>query len=125
MIDIELSIEEMEVIVKELEDLICYLWKKDYNNNKVEVKGLSRKEMVMSIIKDGRLFSVKDVSRKMSEVCGKEISCRNVSSLLSYIRDEVEKNNMRREKGGKIDMLYDGELVRVGRGVGKLKWVKN
>ena len=110
--EIKLTKKEMEESVVELEGMVCMLWGMLYDSKKVKVKGLSRKEVLLSILMNGGLWSVKELSGKMSEVVGKEISSRNVSSLLSYLRDDIEK--------GKIE----GELVRIGRGVGKLKFVK-
>ena len=121
----DLNKKELEMSVVELECLVVELWAKVYDSNKIKVKGMSRKEMLMSILVGGKLWSVKDLSKEMGKACGKSISSRNVSSLLSYIRDEVEKNEIRREKGKEVNKLYDGQLNRIGRGVGKLRWVKN
>ncbi len=112
MSEIKLSVKELNVIVEELENLVCELWEKNYDLCKVEVKGMSRKDMLFSVLKSGGLWSVKELSIKMGEKVGKEISSRNVSSLLSYIRDDLEKGERK------------GSLVRVGRGVGKLKYIE-
>ncbi len=124
MSEIKLTKKEMEESVTELECLVVELWALVYDSNKVEVKGLSRKEVLMGILIGGKLWSVKELSLEMGERVGKDISSRNVSSLLSYIRDEVEKNEVAKEKGKEVNKMYDGELKRIGRGVGKLKWVK-
>ena len=112
MSEIKMSAAEMKEAMSEMEGLLCYLWLQNYEAKGIKVKGLSRKEMMLSILMKGGLWSVKDLAAEMGKRAGKDISSRNVSSLLSYLRDDIES--------GKIE----GELSRVGRGVGKLKFSK-
>ncbi len=103
---------EMEESVKELEMVICLLWEENYKLKNIKVKKAGRKEMLFSILQKGELWSVKELSEKMGSIVGSEISSRNVSSLLTYLRNDIENG------------IIKGSLVRVGRGVGKLKFIK-
>ena len=108
--EIKLSKKEVEESVVELEEMVMFLWNEVWKLKGVKVKGLSRKEMLLSILKGGKLWSVKELSVEMGSRVGKDISSRNVSSLLSYLRDDIDKGTLK------------GKIERIGRGVGKIKF---
>ncbi len=98
-----MSLKECEICLNELEEVLCWL------ELKLSVKKfkIGRKSEVLDILKEGNLVSVGDIAKRIG------ITSRNVSSQLSYIRNDFEKD------GNKMI------IVKVGRGVGKLKLMKN
>ncbi len=110
--NVKLSAKELEESVKELESIVCMLWEENFKLRNIKVKKAGRKEVLFNVLKKGDLWSVKELSVKMSKIVGVEISSRNISSLLTYIRNDIENG------------IIKGSLVRVGRGVGKLKFIK-
>lgn len=103
MKEIKLSNEEMVVVINEMEEVLCWLEGK-LNKKKFKV---SRKEEVMDILKEGNLISVSDIGKRVG------ISNRNVSSILCYLRDDLEKEGNKKS------------IVKIGRGVGRLKLIDN
>ena len=106
--------EELKELVVELEKEVIemceiMLWMESKFSRGKSFKK-SRKEILMDILLGGKSWSNKDLSEEMSKVCGVEISRRNVSSLLCYLRDDFDK-----------DDKYD--LVKIGRGNGKNKLI--
>ena len=102
----KLSKEELIKLVGEKENKVKEV------EEKLKSKGVSRKDMLYSILEDGKCYSGEDLSNIMSEKCGCVISRRNVSSLLCYLRDDMDS--------GKIEGKM---LVKVGRGVGLNKMI--
>jgi len=94
---------ELASQVEELEQALCYL---ETKLNKKKFK-TSRKDEVMTILEEGNLISVSDIAKRIN------ISNRNVSSILCYLRDDLEK-------AGDIK-----SIVKIGRGVGRLKLITN
>jgi len=95
--------EEMEKVICEMEEVLIWLELK-LNVKKFKV---NRKDEVLEILKEGKLMSVGDIGKRVG------ISNRNVSSILSYLRNDFEKD------GDKFS------IVKIGRGVGRLKLIKN
>lgn len=107
----EMKKEELVNVVCEMEEVLLFLENKISRGKKYKK---NRKEYLLEILESGGSYSIKELSEKMSEVCGVEISRRNVSSLLSYLRED-------------FDLIKEFEgynLVKVGRGVGKIKLIK-
>ena len=98
--------KELELKIKELEG------KLEVSEEKLKSKGVSRKDMVFNLLSDGKCWSGSDLADKMTEQCGCVISRRNISSLLCYLRDDMD--------AGKIEGKC---LVKVGRGVGLNKLI--
>ncbi len=93
-VDIKLTLKEAVEVVEEMECVLLMLEDKISKFKKIK-KG--RKEEVLEILKEGKLVSIKDIGDRIG------ISSRNVSSQLSYLRD-------------------DGYMIaKIGRGHGKLK----
>lgn len=104
----KLTVAEYKVVIAEMEEALCMLENKIGKSKKFK---LTRKEMVMEVIKDGLEYSVKDIAERVSVMAGLTITNKNISSQLSYLRDDLAKE-------GAFD------LVRIGRGHGKLKLIK-
>jgi hypothetical protein len=102
--------EELEVIICDMEEVLILLEER-ISKGKNYKRG--RKEILLDVLKNGKSWSIKDLSEKMGVECGVEISRRNISSLLSYLRDDFEND--------KDFIKYD--LVKIGRGNGKLKLI--
>lgn len=105
----KMTLAECKAVIEELEGALCLL---EGNLGSTKKFKMSRKEMVMEVIKDGREYSVGDIAAGVSLLANAEITNKNISSQLSYLRDDFAKD------GGKYD------IVRVGRGHGKLKLIK-
>ena len=100
---VKMNMKEMEVCLCEMEEVLIWLELK-LNVKKFKV---SRKDEVLEILKEGKLMSVSDIGKRVG------ISNRNVSSILSYLRNDFEK------EGDKFS------IVKIGRGVGRLKLIEN
>lgn len=75
---------ELCLIILELQEKIENL------ENQIESKKTGRKQILFDIMSNHEHFSLNELSKKMTEVCGKPISSKNISSLLTYLRtDEV------------------------------------
>ena len=100
---------ELVELVYAYESVLCFLEKARIGRDG-KIKKAGRIDQLMDIFNEDRkkLWSVKDLSSRMSAVSGVRISSRNISSLLSYCRAG-------KWTGGKVD------FVRVGGGVGKLR----
>lgn len=99
-----------EAMIVELECMLQELELKLGSKKKFVV---TRKEMVRDILKDGEQHSIGEISEKVSYLVGKMITSKNISSQLTYIRDDLAK------EGDKYS------VCRVGRGHGKIMMVKN
>lgn len=76
--------QELSLIIIEFQEEIMKL------ENQIDSKKTGRKQILYDIMKDHEHFSLNELSRKMTELCGKPINSKNVSSLLTYLRtDEV------------------------------------
>lgn len=106
--EVKLTVSECRVIIEDMENVLCMMEAKLGGSKKFK---LTRKEMVMEVIKDGNEYSVGDIAAGVSVLAGMTITNKNISSQLSYLRDDMA------EEG-----LYD--IVRIGRGHGKLKLIK-
>lgn len=85
--------EDLMKQVEELEQVLCYL-ESQLNKKKFKVK---RSDQILEILKRGKLISISEIATEVG------ITNKNVSSVLCEIRD----------KGF--------EIVKVGRGHGKIK----
>ena len=103
-----LSLKDCMVVIEEMGDVLCALEEKIGNKKKFK---LTRKEMVMEVIKDGGLYSLSEVAERVSVMAGVTITNKNISSQLTYLRDDLGKEG-----------LFD--IVKTGRGHGKLKLIK-
>lgn len=74
---------------------------------------VTRKEMVRNILKDGEQHSIGEISQRVSYLAGKMITSKNISSQLTYIRDDLAKEG------------NEYSICRIGRGHGKIMMVKN
>lgn len=88
--------EELVVMIEELEGCLCDLELR-LNVKKFKVK---RSDEVLEILRRGNLVSISDIAKEVG------ITNKNVSSVLCEIRD----------KGF--------EIVKIGRGFGKLKLIE-
>ena len=50
--------------------------------SKVAAKGKGRKQEVLQLLKDNKVISINDIAKKL------QISCKNVSSQLTYLRTD-------------------------------------
>lgn len=95
--------EEMELCLCEMEEVLLWMeGKLGGKNFKV-----NRKDEVLNILREWKLVSVSDIGKRVG------ISNRNVSSILSYLRNDMEKDGDKES------------IVKIGRGVGRLKLIKN
>lgn len=90
----EMKKDELIELVVEMECLLMWLENK-FGKGKKFKKG--RKEMVLDILKRGVDVSISDIGKEIG------ITNRNVSSLLSYLRDD------------------EIEIMKIGRGKGLLR----
>lgn len=109
----KITIDEKDLV--ELETMVCWLWSELY-----QVKSLKaqvsrpepRKLTLLAILQDGKPRSIKELAEMMSERTGVVISRKNVSSLLTYLRDDIESGQLK------------GQLAKLGRGHGKVMFIK-
>lgn len=99
MKEIKMTLKEANECLVELETVLCWLENRFGKKFKV-----GRKEEVMDILREGKLISVSEIGKRVN------ISNRNVSSLLSYIRNDLDKVGLEC-------------IIKIGKGVGKLKLV--
>ena len=106
--EVKMNVAECRAVIEELEGVLCELENRLGNKKKFK---LTRKEMVMEAIKDGQEYSIGEIAERVSVMAGISITNKNISSQLTYLRDDLAKSSE-----------YD--IVRVGRGHGKLKLMK-
>jgi len=84
------STEELGNLTKE--ELIMNVIQLENEIQKLEAqlnsKKTGRKQLLFEIMSDYEHYELKQLSKLMSEKCGKPINSKNISSLLTYLRTD-------------------------------------